>query len=686
MSNINYNKLTKEENADEKTNIIKKCELVPIMSTNKRKLENNYYTTDSENNKNYKKCNCNKNNLTDETVPMFNLNYYYEWNNIPNIYNLPYGLINKDKNLVLKDYINNIIAKLADGMFIDGDSTVKNDTNIMTSNMTSHMTSNMTNNMTNIMTSNMNNIMTSNIINENNFQKQKEIYSNNLDVCFQKNTNNQLKLNPTICTVIKCTATNNSNSNIHKNIDSFVSSMIYDDIIQYVTKLKERKANQMDVKKRVKQELNNTPKKLCITSKAESTKKVELVFHNVEQKKEEEKEEGEKRREIEEEKKEEKTDEKIEEKTDEKIEEKTDEKIEEKTDEKIEEKMEDKVEEKMEEEKTQNNSPDVEKNTSNNFSEDINTTSNYNSNNIIESRTITSSDSSNSIYSDMSNKTIVCDSSDNDNSPYISHDTHNKINSEKQNQPNWTSDFTFLTNIQIIAKNTQYFQEWDQLENILPDIIDFSGSIRSSICKSSFLTIKHICNSLSNNKQNLSKMFMYIFPHVIKRLDIKNQFLNTCATNAIEEFMFHSSNINNYEMLKLICLYSNNKNSLISMKICYFAFLFIKNLPKNELQSLNLSEFTVPFLNFMNAKLEQTKKYIKNILMMFLDVHTVDYIVEQLLKGIPDKHTSIIVEQQIRNILKYNNPNSLQKKFPSFHDFKNTNQFKSFHKTTSFLL
>ncbi|CRG95739.1 conserved Plasmodium protein, unknown function [Plasmodium gallinaceum] len=261
----------------------------------------------------------------------------------------------------------------------------------------------------------------------------------------------------------------------------------------------------------------------------------------------------------------------------------------------------------------------------------------------------------------------------------------NKNDVKSEEEINWMNDFISLTNIQILAKNTNKFNEWNNLTVIIPNIINFCCSPRSCICKNSFLTIKYICTSLKYDKINLCKFFVSIFPSIIKRLDIKNNFLNSCATKSIEEFMIHSNSVNNYEMLRLICSHSKNKNSSITKKMSYFVYLFLKNLPKSDLMNFSLSDFAEPFLNFINAKLEDTKKFIKQAFTLFLEFQNEDYIIENLKKGIKHKENVVIVEKQIRNLLKCNNCESLKKKYATFHEFKNMNKLKNLNKTSSFI-
>ncbi|KYN93885.1 hypothetical protein PRSY57_1421900, partial [Plasmodium reichenowi] len=257
---------------------------------------------------------------------------------------------------------------------------------------------------------------------------------------------------------------------------------------------------------------------------------------------------------------------------------------------------------------------------------------------------------------------------------------------EGPNEINWMNDFISLTNMQILSKNCNKFKEWNNLEIVIPHIINYCCSVRSCICKNSFLTITYICKSLKEEKDILCKFFVYIFPFIIRKLDIKNNFLNKCVTNAIEEFMLHSSNMNDYEMLRLICSYSNDKNSCISKKMSYFVYLFLKNLPQNELINFRISDFASPFLDFINAKLEDTKKYIKQALQILLEYHEEDNIIDNFKVGLEKHeqnnqvHNFFLVSKQIRNILRSNNSNTLRKKYATFHDFKNTKIVKNVNK------
>ncbi|VTZ66552.1 conserved Plasmodium protein, unknown function [Plasmodium chabaudi chabaudi] len=264
-----------------------------------------------------------------------------------------------------------------------------------------------------------------------------------------------------------------------------------------------------------------------------------------------------------------------------------------------------------------------------------------------------------------------------------------KISGDEKNEngTHWTKDFTCLSNIQILGKNSDIFKEWCNLEFVIPYIINYCYSPRSCVSKNGFLTIKHLCISVKNNEIILSKFFSLIFPYIIKKLDIKNQFLNTCATNAISEFVTNNTIINNFEILRLICTESNNINSSISMKMAYLVYEFLNNLSIDNLKKINLSDFSEPFINFMNAKLPQTKEYIKKTFLLFLNIQSEDQIVSQFLTGIKGKQNLLIIEKQIRNLLKNSNSlERLKKRYATFHDFKNTKKVGSFNKTTSVIL
>ncbi|KEG03110.1 conserved Plasmodium protein, unknown function [Plasmodium vinckei vinckei] len=264
---------------------------------------------------------------------------------------------------------------------------------------------------------------------------------------------------------------------------------------------------------------------------------------------------------------------------------------------------------------------------------------------------------------------------------------NNNFIEQNKEGTDWKKDFTCLANIQILGKNSDIFKEWCNLEFVIPYIINYCYSPRSCVSKNGFLTIKHLCISAKENEIILSKFFSLIFPYIIKKLDIKNQFLNTCATNAIYEFVINNTIINNFEILRLICTESNNINSSISMKMAYLVYEFLNNLSIDNLKKINLSDFSEPFINFMNAKLPQTKEYIKKSLLLFLNIQSENQIVSQFLTGINGKHNLLIIEKQIRNLIKNSNSfERLKKRFASFHDFKNTKKLGSFDKTTSVIL
>ncbi|CXI52890.1 conserved Plasmodium protein, unknown function [Plasmodium berghei] len=270
----------------------------------------------------------------------------------------------------------------------------------------------------------------------------------------------------------------------------------------------------------------------------------------------------------------------------------------------------------------------------------------------------------------------------------ISVQINQKINVEKnEEEMHWTKDFTCLANIQILGKNSDIFKEWCNLKFVIPYIINYCYSPRSCISKNGFLTIKHLCISVKRNELILSKFFSLIFPYIIKKLDIKNHFLNTCATNAISEFVINNTIINNFEILRLICTESNNINSSISMKMGYLVYQFLNNLSIDNLKKVNLSDFSEPFINFMNAKLPQTKEYIKKTFLLFLNIQSEDQIISQILTGIKGKQNLSIIEKQIRNLLRNSNTfDQLKKRYATFHNFKNSKKIRSFNKTTSFIL
>ncbi|CDU85062.1 conserved Plasmodium protein, unknown function [Plasmodium yoelii] len=264
----------------------------------------------------------------------------------------------------------------------------------------------------------------------------------------------------------------------------------------------------------------------------------------------------------------------------------------------------------------------------------------------------------------------------------------NSIAEKNEEETHWTKDFTCLANMQILGKNSDIFKEWCNLEFVIPYIINYCYSPRSSISKNGFLTIKHLCISVKKNEIILSKFFSLIFPYIIKKLDIKNHFLNTCATNAISEFVINNTIINNFEILKLICTESNNVNSSICMKMGYLVYQFLNNLSIDNLKKINLSDFSEPFINFMNAKLPQTKEYIKKTFLLFLNIQSEDQIISQILTGIKGKQNLSIIEKQIRNLLtnSSNTFDPLKKRYATFHNFKNNKKIRSFNKTTSFIL
>ncbi|GAW82996.1 hypothetical protein, conserved [Plasmodium gonderi] len=260
---------------------------------------------------------------------------------------------------------------------------------------------------------------------------------------------------------------------------------------------------------------------------------------------------------------------------------------------------------------------------------------------------------------------------------------------ENEKETSWVKDFIILTNMQILAKYTKTFTEWEKVERILSYLINHCCSPRSCLCKKSFLTMKHLCISMQDNKINLCKYFLKTFPHIVRKIDSKNHFLDECSTKAIEEFMAHSSGVNNYEMLRMICSYSDNKNSCIIKKLSSFVFLFLNNLPKIDLMNLPISDFSESFLNFMNAKLEETKKFMKRTFALLLTIHNQDDLVKYILDGIQKKNNIFILEKQIRVFLQSSTSTisqPLEKKYATFHEFKNANSLGRAHKTSSFNL
>ncbi|ANQ10536.1 Uncharacterized protein PCOAH_00049140 [Plasmodium coatneyi] len=254
----------------------------------------------------------------------------------------------------------------------------------------------------------------------------------------------------------------------------------------------------------------------------------------------------------------------------------------------------------------------------------------------------------------------------------------------------WVDDFVTLTNIQILAKNTKIFSVWEKLEVVLPYITTQCGSPRSCLCKKSFLTMKHLCMSIKEDKLNVCRYFVKSFPHVIRKMDTKNHFLDECASQVVENFMKHSNAVNDYEMLRVMCSFSDNKNSSIIKKLAFFVFLFLKNLPTSELVSLPVKDFAQSFLHFMNAKLEETKRYMKQTFTLLLTVHSEDDLVSSLLDGAPKKGNLSSLEREIRTFLRNRSCGDafqpLKKKYATFHQFRNSKSLSKAHKTSSFVL
>lgn len=244
---------------------------------------------------------------------------------------------------------------------------------------------------------------------------------------------------------------------------------------------------------------------------------------------------------------------------------------------------------------------------------------------------------------------------------------------EEKEEVNWTMDFVALTNIQILGKHSDYLNDWKTIEILLPQIIECCCSPRSSVCKNSFLTIKHLCISWKNKKVLLNNLFVHIFPFVIKKLDVKNNFLKNSVMTAVEEFMLYGNTVNNYEMLRLICNHSNNKNAIITKHMAYYVYSFLKNLTKKKLKKIPLTELATPFVNFLNAKLEVTRKYIKQVFSLLLKVKTEEEIIECFKNGISRKENFKIIEMNIRNILDQEtngNGPPLKRSYSSFHEFR----------------
>ncbi|GAB68473.1 hypothetical protein PCYB_133470, partial [Plasmodium cynomolgi strain B] len=257
-------------------------------------------------------------------------------------------------------------------------------------------------------------------------------------------------------------------------------------------------------------------------------------------------------------------------------------------------------------------------------------------------------------------------------------------------EANWVDDFVTLTNIQILAKNTKLFTAWGRLEIVLPYITSQCGSPRSCLCKKSFLTMKHLCMSIKGDKLNICRYFVKSFPYVVRKMDSKNHFLDECACQLIDHFMKHSSGVNDYEMLRVMCSFSDNKNASIIKKLSFFVYLFLKNLPTSELVSLPVRDFAHCFLHFINAKLEETKKYMKQTFTLLLTVHSEDDLVSFLLDGAPKKGNVLFLEREIRAFLRSRSCGDacepLKKKYATFHQFRNSKSLSKAPKTSSFVL
>ncbi|CAG9475897.1 conserved Plasmodium protein, unknown function [Plasmodium vivax] len=261
---------------------------------------------------------------------------------------------------------------------------------------------------------------------------------------------------------------------------------------------------------------------------------------------------------------------------------------------------------------------------------------------------------------------------------------------QQEGEANWVDDFVALTNIQILAKNTQVFAAWEKLEVVLPYVTTQCGSPRSCLCKKSFLTMKHLCMSIKGDKLNVCKYFVKCFPHVVRKMDSKNRFLDECASQLINLFMKQSSGVNDYQMLRVMCSFSGNKNSSIIKKLSFFVFLFLKNLPTSELVSLPVRDFAQCFLHFINAKLEETKRYMKQTFSLLLTVHSEDDLVSFLLEGAPKKGSVSSLEREIRAFLRSRSCGDvcepLKKKYATFHQFRSSKSVGRAHKTSSFVL
>ncbi|KJP89780.1 hypothetical protein AK88_00488 [Plasmodium fragile] len=261
---------------------------------------------------------------------------------------------------------------------------------------------------------------------------------------------------------------------------------------------------------------------------------------------------------------------------------------------------------------------------------------------------------------------------------------------QQDGEASWVDDFVTLTNVEILAKNTKIFLAWEKLEVVLPYITTQCGSPRSCLSKKSFLTMKHLCRSIKDYKVNVCRYFVKSFPHVVRKMDSKNHFLDECVFQLIHNFIKYSSGVNDYEMLRVMCSFSDNKNACIIKKLSFFVLLFLKNLSTSELVSLPIRDFAPSFLHFMNAKLEETKRYMKQTFTLLLTVHNEDDLVSFLLDGAPQKGNVSSLEREIRAFVRSRNCGDacepLRKKYATFHQFRNAKSLSKAHKTSSFAL
>ncbi|KAI4835779.1 hypothetical protein MKS88_004996 [Plasmodium brasilianum] len=577
---------------------------------NKRRVEHNYLlqTAEEEYNKNLKKINWHVNsgdvnNLGETKLPELVINYYYEWDNIPTVTNLPYGLINKDKDMMLKRIKSNMksVDSVENNFYV---INKKENTNFMY------------------------------------YEKSTIFYEQQLSQILSNFPSNE-KAVSAVASNDRYNETDRNGNNIRsinndkelgESIQSMVSSIIYEDIMEYFLKIQQKGTKLRNSIMNTEWNVTNDKGVLNKVNLSHSRGTQDMIHLDFEKKidrvNKEQKEDRDAREEI----------------------------------------GEGTIKGKENEENKVKGKENEEDKVKGKDNEEDKVKGKENEENKVKGK------------ENEEDKIEV-------NTNYCKNEKGKEQSSHLYDvEINWVHDFINLTNIQILAKNSNTFNKWENLESVLPNIINYCCSPRSCICKNSFLTIKHVCISLKEDKIHLCKFFVHIFPYIVKKLDIKNNFLNRCATNAIEEFMLHSSSNNDYEMLRLICSYSNSKNSSISKKLSYFVYLFIKNIPKKDIINFNLSNFAEPFLNFINAKLEETKKFIKKTLILLLEYHGEDQIVLKFLTGIKNKQNLVILEKQIRNILKPPNTSEpLKKKYETFHHFKSTKTMATFNKTSSFI-